>query len=291
MSAEGGNRTYHLRARDTMSKRKSKERNNETKTLFSKWWFWVILSVVFLLLIHVAFSIDAPTKFLEAKWSAGELISFAGTMVLGAVAIGQTQKSNRIAERAMRVSERLMERELADTLPMIDIRPLSRIAAKQYPFEKTLRASAHECYCWINDDYEIQEAEGDVLFFGIKNVCNHDILDIMLTKVEVDSPNKNRCFYSCDVSIYDSALSAGESTALILTIPQKHFIQVAAYNEKVKSDIEMKDLALTLQFHLTNNDGITYAEKVEVHVVDAEQPMFFRPVMSSKHVNIPFKLN
>lgn len=81
------------------------------KKRIKKWWFWLILAVLYLVVVHIMFSIPAPFKWMEAVWSAGDFITFVGTTVLGYVAISQTEKTNQMAERANEMSERLMELE------------------------------------------------------------------------------------------------------------------------------------------------------------------------------------
>ena len=80
----------------------------------NKWWAWLIASVVFLIVIQVLFSIPAPCKWLEAVWEAGDLISFVGTIVLGYVAVSQTQRANKMSERLM---------DIENNRYMLEVRP------------------------------------------------------------------------------------------------------------------------------------------------------------------------
>ncbi len=81
-----------------------------------KW--WIIGCIVFLVAVQILYTIPAPCEWLEAKYEAGDLISFVGTIVLGIVAIVQTKEANEQAETANKqakvandMSNRLMELE------------------------------------------------------------------------------------------------------------------------------------------------------------------------------------
>ncbi len=79
-----------------------------------QWFIWLIVSITFLGFTQLLFSISAPCKYLEAVWEAGDLISFVGTMVLGFVAINQTQQANKMSERLM---------DIESNRYMLEIRP------------------------------------------------------------------------------------------------------------------------------------------------------------------------
>lgn len=84
------------------------------KKMLSKWWIWLIAIIVFLIVVQILFSIPAPCKWLVAVWKAGDFISFVGTMVLGYVAISQTEWANKMSERLM---------DIENNRYKLDIRP------------------------------------------------------------------------------------------------------------------------------------------------------------------------
>ena len=53
---------------------------------------WGMISLIFALAIHVAFKITAPIKFLEAVWSAGDILTYTSTIALGLLAFWQNQR-------------------------------------------------------------------------------------------------------------------------------------------------------------------------------------------------------
>ena len=86
----------------------------------SKWWFWFLCAVLFLIVIQILFSIPAPCKWLEAVWNAGDFISFTGTMVLGFVAIWQTQRANGMSERLMELEHNRYKMEIRPFVMVTD---------------------------------------------------------------------------------------------------------------------------------------------------------------------------
>ena len=76
---------------------------------------YIAITILFLIVVQILFSIPAPCKWLDAVWEAGDFISFAGTIVLGLVSVYQTKKANDI-------SIKLLEIEEERSRPQIDIR-------------------------------------------------------------------------------------------------------------------------------------------------------------------------
>lgn len=57
-------------------------------------WFVVffIVSIIFPILVHVCFYFTAPTDWLVAKWGAGEILAYVGTVSLGLVTVWQNER-------------------------------------------------------------------------------------------------------------------------------------------------------------------------------------------------------
>jgi hypothetical protein len=53
---------------------------------------WMVISVIFAVLIHILFSIKTPVSWLEAKWSAGDILTYASGVSLGLLAMWQNQR-------------------------------------------------------------------------------------------------------------------------------------------------------------------------------------------------------
>lgn len=67
---------------------------------------WAVMSVIFAVAVHVAFSVAAPTAWLVAKWSPGDILTYVGTASLGLLAVWQ---NNRFKEEND-VSQQRLER-------------------------------------------------------------------------------------------------------------------------------------------------------------------------------------
>lgn len=55
----------------------------------SYWWIviWAIASIVFAFVLHCLFSIGAEEPFWQAKWSAGDILTYASSVILGLLAL------------------------------------------------------------------------------------------------------------------------------------------------------------------------------------------------------------
>lgn len=72
--------------------------------------FLIIFSVLAVIIIHILFSCHAPNDWWEAKWEAGDILTYLGTILLGWLAIWQNEelkKTNEISQaRLERISEK-----------------------------------------------------------------------------------------------------------------------------------------------------------------------------------------
>lgn len=115
-----------------------------------KWWFWVVVAIGFLITVQILFRIEAPCKWLDAVWEAGDLISFVGTLVLGYVAVLQTQRANNMAEDANKTSRKLIELQKAEYMPVVTIKSFAGITNHKLEHVNTAVCSeifVHEMRC------------------------------------------------------------------------------------------------------------------------------------------------
>ena len=61
---------------------------------------WAIASVGFAIVIQLCFSIPAPFPWLDAAWSAGDVLTYASTVALGLLAVWQNQKFKEENDKA-----------------------------------------------------------------------------------------------------------------------------------------------------------------------------------------------
>ena len=66
-----------------------------------KYWIssFIIASIVFLIIVHILFSIYPKNQWLQAKWSACDLLTYVGTVALGVIALWQNQQLQKENER------------------------------------------------------------------------------------------------------------------------------------------------------------------------------------------------
>jgi len=53
---------------------------------------WAIASVIYAIVIHILFSISISNTWFQAKWSAGEILTYVSTVALGLLAVWQNKK-------------------------------------------------------------------------------------------------------------------------------------------------------------------------------------------------------
>lgn len=53
---------------------------------------WGLVSIVFAAVLQFLFSLEAPIPFLQAKWSAGDILTYSSTILLGLLALWQNQR-------------------------------------------------------------------------------------------------------------------------------------------------------------------------------------------------------
>lgn len=87
---------------------------NRFKKWFKKWkWIviWAMVSAIFAIVIQFLFSKPAPCDFLDAKWEAGDILSYVSTVALGLLAMWQNQKMSYDSEKKEKQS-RAMEKSI-----------------------------------------------------------------------------------------------------------------------------------------------------------------------------------
>lgn len=109
----------------------------------------IIIAVLFLiffvpLLINILFKFDFNIWWLESEWSAGDslnffgsILSFIGTIVLGAISIWQTSKANNL-------SEKLLEKDLLESTDFIQLKNKINIDYKQNKDTKITWSTHHK---------------------------------------------------------------------------------------------------------------------------------------------------
>ena len=144
------------------------------------------------LIIHILFKIEAPNSFFVAEWSAGELLSyygsilaFIGTVVLGILALYQ---NHIIKIEADRRTEILEQREYDSNMPKFIAIPTG---------SNGLRTN---------------------LRFSIRNISENLASEVELYDIKVLKPN-NEVFWTSDTNYKYLSLSSNEEIKIELKNP------------------------------------------------------------------------
>ena len=68
---------------------------------------YIIIAVLYAVVIHILFSLQTENRWLVAKWSAGEILTYTSTVSLGLLAVWQNRKIKEDNEKAQQRLERI----------------------------------------------------------------------------------------------------------------------------------------------------------------------------------------
>lgn len=113
---------------------------SKIKPLLSKkiWITWAIISILFAVLIHFLFVLVGP-DWLQARWGAGDILTYVGTVSLGLLAVWQNErfkKENDIAqERLERLSQQSNELAIINKILEHEERRIEKITTSLMQFD------------------------------------------------------------------------------------------------------------------------------------------------------------
>lgn len=170
-------------AKKTSKGRTAPKEKSMKKPWYLRKWVWIVAALV--LIIGIPFVINGlylANGPIKTRWDAehvlayyGEILSFAGTVVLGIVAVWQTQKANDL-------SRRMLDLEEHKNLPIVDLCQINEIPS-DLPvgtYQNSLSVTAGGGSLVMKQDNTILYSEGNVLAFMLKNVS-----DTYITSLEV----------------------------------------------------------------------------------------------------------
>ena len=68
---------------------------------------WAAISIIFAVVVHAVFSVPAPSAWLVAKWSPGDILTYVGTVSLGLLAVWQNNRFKEETDASQQRLERL----------------------------------------------------------------------------------------------------------------------------------------------------------------------------------------
>lgn len=255
---------------------------NWIRKITIKWWFWIIATIVFLTVVQILFRIEAPCKWLDAVWEAGDLISLVGTLVLGYVAMLQTKRANDMAYDANETSRKLIKLQEAEYTPIVTIKDFAgitkhglskvNIMPQSEMFVHEMRCidgevlvgysiSLSEPDCVITDDTHCRDYEIHLNYSGRFVVENFRIKEIRFSgnKFEKSFIIKNST---------EMSLSCGQDFTLFLFLfNNEDFLEEAsnAYKYITASNI-------IFEIEMTSITGEIYEETVNIRKLLVNNP-------------------
>ena len=229
------------------------------RAVIDKWWFWLLISAAFLIIVQVCFRIPAPCYYLDAAWEAGDLLTFVGTIVLGYIAIYQNRKANDINQRLLQIEETRLK-------PSLSMIMLSEDERNKYsPFE-VLTFCIDDNNAMFFENWKMLGNCDLVLWFLLKNMSDQDVI-----KIEADS-------LTSAIVFQNSIICGSERTHKIKTICNnnaiegKHNLPLAINMPDLFVDVYQHQdarLRLNLVLKVTNYDSREYLVEFIFEIVNA----------------------
>ncbi len=140
-------------------------------------WIWALISIAFALGIHCLFSFNTSISWLQAKWEAGDILTYASTVALGLLAIWQNQRFKDENDTSQKRLEKL-------TVQANELSVISKIIDREGENLDNLKSSL-DMFSYACDPQTISREYA--------NTCD-DVLKLITKMVELES-NIDRSFF------------------------------------------------------------------------------------------------
>ena len=144
---------------------------------WQKWWAWLLITSLLMLIIQILFNIHPKSKWLDAVWEPGDLLTFIGTVVLGYIAVYQTkrandttERANHIAEQANQTSAQLIDLQQAEYTPVITV---SKFAGLSYDNPNTVCVENY-----------LSKPHSDLIVHEMRTTKNETIVGMSIALIE-----------------------------------------------------------------------------------------------------------
>lgn len=224
---------------------------------------WTFASVLFAFVIHCLFSKEAPTEWLGAEWTAGEILTYTSTVALGLLALWQNKRFKKANDEAQERMEELTKyaNEISLKNQLIDIES-NHIENVRAALDKFYVACDMEEVTFLfseyYDDDHLRKAafrkkgsEADQAFFNLIDIISVD------RAVDVNEIRMSAyLFYSAAKTVLETLIKENnpDSTALKSQLDNSHknkenFIKdrerYMYYEEKAYNQLVFEDLTLS----------------------------------------------
>lgn len=237
-------------------------------------WIWIVVAVVSLLVpyaINEAYQCKSENVYIT-EWGAadvlsfyGSFLSFAGSVVLGLVAVEQSRKANHLSERMLDIEER-------QEVPVIDIQEMKedQVPSEKSVYHKALQIQVRNHVYYFNDDNTLgKDRETDVVVFSIKNISSNYITSIQLDGIEAKTTFYNgksivSSLYGISYNGGVRVLGGGEALHLIMGEIGFEKPPVETQEEIFKQEYVNPLIEMNLSFILGNIRGKKYRETIQL---------------------------
>lgn len=199
--------------------------------------FVLIIGVPFI--IHVLFSVKIQNDFFVAKWSAGELLSyygtilsFLGTIILGIIAIKQNNQIRNISKEANDVNLRMLKLEECAKKSYITIKNVNISNDKFISIQfKTLNSDQISSFSVMNSNTMFRGTEWkdyrDAMIKGMKELVITDVKNHFLVAPYYDG--RDIC-----IILEENKIEPGEAITICFIV---ELINVWGYKTKQKFSV------------------------------------------------------
>lgn len=232
----------------------------------------VIMIIIFMpiVVIHFLFKIKTGCYLITAEWEAGDVLgyfgdvlSFVGTIILGYVAICQTQKANNI-------SEKLMEMDLVKMKPCFDFKNSQRFFISLIDDQNKVRENYKSDEAILLDVLITAKPRTGMttnvcsMVLDVTNSGHSDIRFVFIENIDfyllvTDKRNKNE---KIPMIIGNSDIRAGETKKLVIQI-SREFVDADDFKDTCYKDNVDKIMPhIEMRLHIVTTDGIDYYENI-----------------------------
>lgn len=242
-------------------------------TIHKKQMIILIIAIIILpmIVIHFLFKIKTNCYWIQAEWDAGEvlgyfgdILSFIGTVILGYIAIAQTEKANQLNEELVKIEKNRIK-------PCLEISSMQSykifMAEDMYKKLDEIYGNAVMQMNLLYTSHPRTGIETNSVLIELE-VCNSGFSDIRRIFV------KNLCFYLAVNDPYnsenekiacmsgDTCLKVGESKKLYICIKREISCDEELSNEWYIENIDNLMPHMEFEFMLETAANNRYIEKI-----------------------------
>ena len=224
---------------------------------------WTFASVLFAFVIHCLFSKDAPTEWLGAEWTAGEILTYTSTVALGLLALWQNKRFKKANDEAQERMEELTKyaNEISLKSQLIDIES-KHIENVKVALDKFYVACDMEEVTFLFSEYYDNEylrkaafrrkgSEADQAFLNLMDIISADrAVDVNEIRISA------YLFYSAAKAVLGTLIKENEPDSITLKNQldnshknKENFIKdreiYMYYKEKAYNQLVYEDLTLS----------------------------------------------